>query len=113
MANQLLRARDAPPVGKRWAHNFVQRQPELCTRYARRYDYQRARCEDPKAINEWFALVRNTIAKYGIVVDDIYNFDETGFMMGLIFPGIVVTTSDGRGKARLAQPSNREWATVI
>ena len=26
MANQLLRERDAPPVGKRWAYNFVKRQ---------------------------------------------------------------------------------------
>ena len=45
--------------------------------------------------------------------DDIYNFDETGFMMGIIFAGMVVTTSDGFGKAKLAQPGNREWATVI
>ncbi|KAL2018297.1 hypothetical protein VTK56DRAFT_1001 [Thermocarpiscus australiensis] len=84
MANQLLRARDAPPVGQRWAYNFVKRQPELRTRYSRRYDYQRAKCEDPKVIGEWFALVRNTKAKYGIVDDDIYNFDETGFIMGII-----------------------------
>ena len=39
MANQLLRVRDAPPVGKLWAYNFVKRQPELRTRYTRRYDY--------------------------------------------------------------------------
>ena len=52
MANQLLRARDAPPVGKRWAYNFVKRQPELRTCYTRRYDYQRAKCEDPKVIGE-------------------------------------------------------------
>ena len=32
MANHLLRVRDAPPVGKLWAHNFVKRQPELQTR---------------------------------------------------------------------------------
>ena len=38
MANQLLRIHDAPPVGKRWAMNFIKRQPELCTRWARRYD---------------------------------------------------------------------------
>ena len=113
MANHLLRARDAPPVGKLWAHNFVRRQPELRTCYSRKYDYQRAKCEDPKVIREWFALVRNMRAKYGIVEEDIYNFDETGFMMGIIFPGMVVTTSDGRGKAKLAQPGNREWATVI
>ena len=108
MANQLLRVRNAPPVGKLWAHNFVKRQPELQTRYTHRYDYQRAKCEDPKVIGEWFALVRNVKAKYGIVDDDIYNFDETGFMMGIIFAGMVVTTSDGRNKAKLAQPGNCE-----
>ena len=113
MANHLLRVRDAPPVGQLWAHRFVKRQPELQTRWTRRYDYQRAKCEDPKVIGEWFALVQNVKAKYGIVDDDIYNFDETGFMMGIIFAGMVVTTSDGRSKAKLAQPGNREWATVI
>ncbi len=113
MANQLLRVRDAPPVGKLWAHNFVKRQPELRTRWTRKYDYQRAKCEDPKVISEWFTLVRNVKAKYGIVDDDIYNFDETRFMIGIIFAGMVVTTSDDRGKAKLAQPGNRAWATVI
>src|ERR1700743_3864099 len=34
-------------------------------------------------------------------------------MMGIIFTGMVVTTSEGRGKVKLAQPGNREWATVI
>lgn len=48
------------------------------------------------------------MAKYGILDNDVYNFDETGFIMGIIFASIVVTTSDGRGKAKLAQPSNRE-----
>jgi hypothetical protein len=113
MANQLLRARDASDVGKRWAINFVKRQPDLRTRFSRKYDCQRAKCEDPKVIGEWFILVQNIKAKYGIVDEDTYNFDETGFMMGIIFAGMVVTTSDGRGKAKLAQPGNREWATVI
>src|SRR5436853_4193001 len=108
MANQLLRARDASDVGKNWASNFVKRRPELRTRFSRRYNYQRAKCEDPKVISEWFALVRNVKAKYGIVDNDIYNFDETGFMIGIICAGMVVTTSDGCSKAKLAQPGNRE-----
>jgi hypothetical protein len=37
----------------------------------------------------------NVKAMYDIVDDNIYNFDETGFMMGIIFAGMVVTTSDG------------------
>ncbi|KAL2016468.1 hypothetical protein VTK56DRAFT_3489 [Thermocarpiscus australiensis] len=113
MANQLLRIRDAPPVGKLWAHRFVRRQSKIRMHYLRKYDYQRAKCEDLKVIGEWLTLVRNVKAKYGIVDDDVYNFDETGFIMGIICAGMVVTTSDGRTKAKLAQPGNREWATVI
>ena len=71
MANRLLADRDAPPIGPRWAANFVKRHKELSTRFTRRYDYQRSQCEDPNVINTWFQLVRNTIAKYGIEESDI------------------------------------------
>ncbi|KAJ6436862.1 Glycerate kinase [Purpureocillium lavendulum] len=113
MANRLLRDRGAPRVGPRWASNFVKRQPELRTRFSRRYDYKRAQCEDPDAINAWFCLVRNVVAKYGIADADIYNFDETGFQMGVIANGIVVTSSERRSNVKMRQPGNREWVPVI
>ncbi|CVL09158.1 related to transposase [Fusarium mangiferae] len=113
MANPLLADRDAPAVGKRWASNFVKRHKELKTRFFRRYDYQRAKCEDPIIIRNWFKLVENTIAKYAIRPDEIYNFDETGFMMGVIASGMVVTGTDRRGRPKAVQPGNREWITVI
>jgi hypothetical protein len=83
------------------------------TRFSRAYDFQRALCEDPVVINEWFRLVSNMRAKYGILDCDFYNFDETGFMMGMICPSMVVTRSDRRGKSKQVQPGNREWATAI
>ncbi|EMT72986.1 hypothetical protein FOC4_g10001829 [Fusarium odoratissimum] len=113
MANSLLADRDASPVGIRWVHNFIQRQPELITRRFRRYDYQRAKCEDPTIIRGWFRLVENTIAKYGIQLDDIWNFDETGFMMGMIEPGMVITSLERQGMPKKVQPGNREWITAI
>src|SRR6478752_6051349 len=113
MANRLLADRDASPVGKRWAINFIKRQPELKTRFQRKYDYRRAKCEDPTIIRNWFRLVENTIAKYGIRSDDIWNFDETGFMMGVISSGIVITSSERRGNPKSVQPGNREWVTAI
>jgi hypothetical protein len=113
MANRLLADRDASPVGKRWAINFIKRQPELKMHFQRKYDYQRAQCEDPTTIRNWFRLVENTIAKYGIRSDDIWNFDETGFMMGVISSGIVVTSSERRGRPKSVQPGNREWVTAI
>jgi RecB family endonuclease NucS len=83
MANLLLASRDGKPVGKHWARRFVDAQPSLKTKFNRPYDYQRAICEDPEVIGNWFRLLYNMMAKYGITDDDLYNFDETGFMMGV------------------------------
>jgi hypothetical protein len=113
MANLLLATRHASRVGKQWAYRFVQRRPELKTRFSRAYDFQRALCEDPKLINAWFRLVANMRAKYAIQDADFYNFDETGFMMGVICGNMVVTRADRRGKGKQVQPGNREWATAI
>ncbi|KAH7459257.1 hypothetical protein FOMA001_g20090 [Fusarium oxysporum f. sp. matthiolae] len=113
MANRLLADRDASPVGKRWASNFVKRHKELETRFFRRYDYQRAKCEYPTIIRNWFRLVANVFTKYGIRSDEIYNFDETSFMMGVIASGMVVTGTERRVKPKSVQPGNWVWITVI
>jgi len=44
--------------------------------------------------------VYNIKVKYGIFDDDMYNFDEIGFMMGIIIVIIIVTALDGRSKAK-------------
>ncbi|KAF7914288.1 uncharacterized protein EAF01_000694 [Botrytis porri] len=113
MANHILESRGAKRVGKLWAHRFVKRRIELKTRFSRVYDFQRALCEDPKLIEEWFRLVANMRAKYSILDGDFYNFDETGFMMGIICPGMVVTSAERNGRSKAIQPGNREWATAI
>jgi hypothetical protein len=53
------------------------------------------------------------VVKHGIIESDIWNFDETGFLMGQITSTLVITSSDGRVKAKKIQPGNREWVTVI
>jgi RecB family endonuclease NucS len=113
MANSLLEIRNRKPVGKKWAANFVKRRPELKVKFNRKYDYSRALCEDPEVIQGWFRLVQNTKAKYGIQDEDTYNFDETGFMMGVISTGSVVTAADRRGRPKTVQQGNREWVTAI
>ena len=50
IANRLIATRQGERVGPRWAANFVQRQLDLQTRFQRKYDYQRAKCEDPEII---------------------------------------------------------------
>ena len=51
----------------------------------------------------------DTIAKYGIHDADIYNFDETEFMMGIISTAIVVTSSDGGAKAKMVSLVIGNW----
>ncbi|EGU86066.1 hypothetical protein FOXB_03416 [Fusarium oxysporum f. sp. conglutinans Fo5176] len=93
MVNRLLADRDAPPVGKRWASNLVKRHKDLKTRF--------------------FSLVENIIAKYGIRLDEIYYFDETGFLMGMISSGMAVTGSKRRENPKSVHSGSREWITVI
>jgi hypothetical protein len=57
--------------------------------------------------------VEETKAKYGICDNDIYNFDEAGFMMGKITTQLVVIGAERRGRPKAIQPGNREWVIVI
>jgi len=92
---------------------FIQSQPELQTKWSRRLNSQRADSEDPIAIAAWFKLVEETRQTYGVLDQDIYNFDETGFAMGVAATSKVVTSSDRIGRAVVVQPGNREWVTAI
>jgi transcriptional regulator with XRE-family HTH domain len=108
MANFILESQGGKRVGKLWAYRFVQQQPDLKTRFNRVYNFQRALCKDPKLIGVWFRLVANIQAKYRILDCDIYNFNETRFIIGVICSGMVVTCADRRGRSKAVQPGNWE-----
>jgi len=42
----------------------------------------------------------NIKVKYGILNDDVYNFNKTGFIISIIIATIVVTTLDGYSRAK-------------
>jgi hypothetical protein len=93
MANLLLSDRKSESIGLNWVSRFIKRHDELTSKYTRKYDYQRAKCEDPEIIQQWFKLVQNTISKYGILEQDIYNINETGFQMGVAHTAKVIAAS--------------------
>ncbi|KAM9936706.1 hypothetical protein OXX80_003745 [Metschnikowia pulcherrima] len=116
MADLLLKERGNTPaekVGQKLAYNFVNRQEELVSRFSRRFDYKKAKAEDPEVIQDWFERVKETIVRYGIVDEDIYNFDETGLSMGITVSKRVICRKVNRGRPRRHQPGNRYMATVI
>ena len=112
MANKFLAVRGGEPVGKRWAERLLTRSRELKMFFNRPKDYKRKLQEDPEVINAWFKLVEITKAKYSIH-DDVHNFDETGFQMGIASSSKVVTSSETCSQSEIIQPGNREWVKVI
>ncbi|CAK37462.1 uncharacterized protein An01g15080 [Aspergillus niger] len=87
MANLLLQKRGQNTtisVGQKWVTNYISRHDSLKSRYSRQINYKRAKYEEPKAIQMWFKRVQTAISTYGIVNKNIYNFDETGFAMGIL-----------------------------
>ncbi|EED23902.1 pogo transposable element, putative [Talaromyces stipitatus ATCC 10500] len=113
MADLLLSQHGNKHVSERWVYRFVDRHPEVNLRFSRRHNYEQAKCEDIQIIREHFNRVREVIQEYGILSEDIYNFDETGFAMGLCASAKVITGSDRYGRPNLLQPGNHEWVTAI
>ncbi|KAM0705452.1 hypothetical protein Q7P35_006811 [Cladosporium inversicolor] len=116
VANAMLNTKNPaspPKVGRKWVANFVKRHLELSSVYNRKFDIQRAEVEDPELISVWFRLVGDTITKYGVLEEDIFNFDGTGFQMGVTSTSKVITTSDRKDRLKTKQPGNRKWVTAI
>jgi hypothetical protein len=113
LATQRAGSGPIQPLGKNWVTTFIKRHPDLKLKWNRKYDYKRAKCEDPVLIRAWFKLVHNIKVQYGILDEDTWNFDETGCQMGVIATARVVTGTDRAGRPRTVQPGNREWVTII
>ena len=57
--------------------------------------------------------MHNFIAKYEILKENIYNFDETGFLMDQIDTIMVITSSNRIKNPKLAQPGNHKYVIAI
>ena len=71
-------------IGELWVNHFIKHHPELKSKYTCPYDYQCTKYKDLELIKSWFKCVQETIQKYGILEQDIYNIDKTGFQMGVV-----------------------------
>jgi len=58
--------------------------PKLKIKFNQKYNHLRALCKDPEIISGWFQLVENTKAKYSILDKDTWNFNKSGFQIGVI-----------------------------
>lgn len=121
MANDIIRARmpyfdeKKDGVGPNWHLRFLDRHPELKSRFVPPLDKERALAQDEKIFQAYFDLFWLTKHTYNIDWSDIYNMDEKGVMMGVIAKMKVIVSREKRfkGKPYVTQPGNRDWTSLI
>ena len=103
-----------PQVSEHWARRFLERHPEYHVRKQSVQEVDRKKAQDPDTILWWLHEFKRICDEYGIQQCDIYNFDESGFLIGVGKNQKVVTRSvDRQTQPSLGSNTNRETVTVV
>ena len=106
IANKLLADKNAGIIGINWLDRFVACQKDFKMCYICAYNQRWALCKNAILIKPWFKLVYFTKKKYNIFNKDNYNFNKTGFIIGIITSQLVITGFKRHKKQKNIQPGN-------
>lgn len=99
-------------VSKRWPYRFLKRLGEEYKLIKQKpIDPKRFRAEDFAVVANWFDRLKLAIENYKITPSNLYNFDETGFMIGQGEQAVITRFKEKSHE--LPSASNRESVTII
>ena len=108
MAIELLAAKsDTEDLGVHWTEQYIDRHPQLKSKFVSALDKERAEAQDQDIFRHWFELYKTTVEKYSIQLYNKYNMDEKDIMIRLIGK-VRVIVSKYKKKIYMTQPGNRE-----
>ena len=113
-----LRAQDFPRwnppplLSDKWAKRWLDRQPGLFKAKRKPLAADRKNAHDPEVLQTHFDEYKEVVIKYDITKEDTWNFDETGYRMGIARFDWVVTVDPNR-RIYSKDPDNRESLTGI
>ncbi|ODA78131.1 hypothetical protein RJ55_06735 [Drechmeria coniospora] len=116
LSNCILKARASksdrspPQVGSKWVGRFIKRH-DYSVFPSKALDANRQASENVEMLNQYFQKLQAVIEANGVVPEDIWNMDETGFQIGVGKDQLVVTRR--RRAQYFGLPTNRESATAI
>ncbi|KAI9039381.1 DNA-binding domain-containing protein [Aspergillus affinis] len=100
-----------PTVGDKWLSRWLIRHPQYNMKKARAIEVERRRTHNRDDLEDWYRRLQSVIAVHGILDNDIWNFDETGFQIGIGKDQWIITRD--HTKTYLGLNSNREYVTVV
>src|SRR5439155_4136057 len=81
-------------------------------KFTQKLHYQRAAPGNPKIMEKHFSIFKKAVVDYKVLIDNIWNMDEKGFLMGLASKAKVICRQ-GRKNPRYTCNDNRELITVL
>lgn len=84
-ANKIIQARlmegeKFVPVGKHWVFTFLERHRKtIKTYWSKGLDTKRAQSLNPTAVEDWFNILHRELIEKGILPENTYAMDESGF----------------------------------
>ena len=100
--------------GRNWIGKFLNRHPELVSKFSAQFDKKRLKANDPTLIEDHFRKIRLIRKKFHITDARMYNMDEKGFRQGISDRAKVICRRRARGATgKVAQDGNKELSTVV
>ncbi|KUL81896.1 hypothetical protein ZTR_09528 [Talaromyces verruculosus] len=72
------------PPGKNWPQAFYKRHPELRSRRLKPIDWKRDDRHIEEKVRQWFGVIRRELADPAILLENVYNMDETGVLLSVL-----------------------------
>jgi len=70
-------------LGKNWITRFLDRHPDMATKFSTKLDRQRAHASCPRLLRDYFSKLSRIIHQHNLKGFQIFNMDEKGFLMGI------------------------------
>jgi len=103
---------DPPKVGNHWPQRFLDRHPEYFAIKQQPISIDRKRAQDPRALDVWYNTLNEVIQKHEIQPEDQWNFDESGFSIGMSRDKTIITRDKSR-RSFLASSDNKDHVTAM
>jgi len=69
------------PTGKNWVQRFIKRHLDLKATITDSIEFGRMKDVTREVVENWFKVFREVVDKEGIHTENIYNVDETGYIL--------------------------------
>jgi hypothetical protein len=99
------------PLHEQWASSFLKRH-NLKKMRQKPIELARKEAHTPELLKEWFDKLKQVINEYNIQQINFWNFDETGFRIGVGRSKWIVT-ADPRRRAWIPSDTSRKHLTAI